>query len=337
MKSRRTAFTLVELLVVIGIIALLIGILLPVLGKARAAGNSAACESNLHQMGIAMVMYTNEYGFYPGAYAIDRRTGIDVAVWPTRLRKYVSSRDNTNVKLFHCPAREDTSQWQFLTGSVSTLYATPSTSARASWEGFGYNCQVGGPSSTVGEALLLAINNSVQNLACRQFSYGYNGTGIAQHTYDTVAKSTRGDSTTSIGLGLGYCSVSDSNYGGILTGYGEIRANQIKRPTEMIAIGDRISNDDPIVQFANESESNYLFSISPSEAGTYPGSIHNKGSNILFCDGHVSFMRQDQLCWIAGGGQTRQITPGYQNGHEYEIRKLWNNDNDAKLDATYVH
>lgn len=58
----RQAFTLIEMLVVMVIIAVLVGLLLPVLGRAREEARKTQCRSNLRQIGMAIVMYSNDNG-----------------------------------------------------------------------------------------------------------------------------------------------------------------------------------------------------------------------------------------------------------------------------------
>lgn len=63
---RKHAFTLMELLVVLAVMALLAGILLPVLARARESARKATCQSNLKQIGMAFQLYLNDYdAHYP--------------------------------------------------------------------------------------------------------------------------------------------------------------------------------------------------------------------------------------------------------------------------------
>jgi len=79
-----SAFTLIEILVVIGVIALLIALLLPVLGRARESARQVKCLSNVRQLAAAMLSYTaDNRGWLPGAAMGSVRRAHDWVHWQT--------------------------------------------------------------------------------------------------------------------------------------------------------------------------------------------------------------------------------------------------------------
>src|SRR5581483_6084926 len=90
---RRNAFTLLEVLVVIGIVAILMGILLPAVQKAREAANRTQCTNNLHQIAIAVHLYHDGMGSLPAGMRY--QAGKDPyrgMTWLTQLLPYVDQQ-----------------------------------------------------------------------------------------------------------------------------------------------------------------------------------------------------------------------------------------------------
>jgi prepilin-type N-terminal cleavage/methylation domain-containing protein/prepilin-type processing-associated H-X9-DG protein len=103
----RLAFTLIELLVVIAIIAILAALLLPVLAKGRAAAESARCKSNLHQIGIALKLYTDDFQKYPLCAAMDATPGRVYSFWDGKILPFAAN----NRDLFLCPSEKPATKW----------------------------------------------------------------------------------------------------------------------------------------------------------------------------------------------------------------------------------
>jgi prepilin-type N-terminal cleavage/methylation domain-containing protein len=108
-RQRKTAFTLVELLVVIGIIALLVSILLPALNRAREAAQRVQCLSNIRQIGTFVVMYANEYkdvapvGFHSNQMQFNYIMYQRNSGWVNIGHLVAAGYDNTG-RGFYCPS-----------------------------------------------------------------------------------------------------------------------------------------------------------------------------------------------------------------------------------------
>lgn len=104
-RQAPTAFTLIELLVVISIIGVLAGLLLPTLGRAKEAGRSTACLSNLRQIGLALQLYVDDHNNRL-PYIRDRLVETNSAATNVPLDSIdiVLSNYLGNVRVLRCPS-----------------------------------------------------------------------------------------------------------------------------------------------------------------------------------------------------------------------------------------
>ncbi|HAZ64137.1 MAG TPA: hypothetical protein DCZ72_11085 [Armatimonadetes bacterium] len=141
---RKKGFTLIELLVVIAIIAILAAILFPVFAKAREKARSSSCASNMKQMGLAIMQYSQDYDEkMPACRGYNATNPYDpggvnpqTIDWRIQIMPYIKS-----VQLFSCPSHtstDKTGSFDNQSGGIDHHYGW-ATSGDAGAPGFPYS------------------------------------------------------------------------------------------------------------------------------------------------------------------------------------------------------
>jgi prepilin-type processing-associated H-X9-DG protein len=264
-------------LVVIAIIAILAAILFPVFAKAREKARQTSCLSNLKQLALAVIMYSNDwdecapapihpwaqYSGFPGATWAE---GAYVSYWGVMIEPYVR-----NKQIFECPSRKGWCVAGVWNEAEPCAYGVPVSPAfRGTSIGYAMNG-------------IIMLSANVNDMSCAWWNWDGMGAG---------------DVNPRAGMGGG-------NFA------------RLGNPSVVIMIGDANNVGDLCGVKSNYPLACGEFSDGCWESGvttemTADNGAHNQGNNWAFCDGHVKWVRSETYsCSINGSdADDAEITAG---------------------------
>jgi prepilin-type N-terminal cleavage/methylation domain-containing protein/prepilin-type processing-associated H-X9-DG protein len=326
------AFTLIELLVVIAIIALLIGILLPAIGRARDTARNLVCQTNVRQIAQATLIYSNDFrGKFPPVlpaglpYIIDPQNGKQGMTWydVNRLGLYLPQEDFRNVSfdnavnpslggsVMECPNHPDAGRsytmnyWAASAAEFLTPFQTPDGLPR-----------------------YLKPGAKSQNAATYQNGLAFNSdTGRASSLilfadswapYRSELLDETGTTTWFTGGSMGSTALPNERFGG-----GEGLPEQLWTPAPGNPINWQNSPSSPeLGADVSEKPSSYIpYYRHPRRAGDTKAI--SGGANIAFVDGHVSAHDARDLFESAPGGDdvARSTFKALWSEKDYELER----------------
>ncbi len=237
--SRRRGFTLVELLVVIAIIAVLVGLMLPAVQMVREAANVAQCQSNLHQLVVAVHNYHDEHGVMPPYW-----TGPNDPVyggWFSNLLPYVEENPIYMMMVNDYIASGTFFNTQTLvsaavppSGTATTVTVTVPASPGAPYNGYSYG---GSPGYTYQTTVW---SNPGTGAVYQTTNHGIWLNGVHDHAYKILqCPSDPSDHPEGLVYG-GYW--GSNNYPANWNAWGNGQGGVGTRPIRLTSVGDGLSN-----------------------------------------------------------------------------------------------
>jgi prepilin-type N-terminal cleavage/methylation domain-containing protein/prepilin-type processing-associated H-X9-DG protein len=288
----RRAFTLVELLVVIGIIAVLVAILLPVLSRSRAQANALKCLSNLRQIGIGLVAYnTANKGYIVPSYNLPRAGASPTNVtggptqpldgWACILDRdgHVTSPERDTNTVFFCPDTYD------VEGVKDGQTGTDPSKPRG-WTDWPLTFTAVGGDSSPKVAATIPDAGFTKVIRVGYWLNAYNPIGGAPADIDAQDV----HYTASVGLGPD----AKGKYIRLHT------TSQIRRASELIVAADGVYMGRQSVTHLGDANSRVGY--------RHPGNGKTNGAaNAVFADGHADRLESAQFPRALGSGDSADV------------------------------